>query len=293
MSEQRPPVLMEKPWAAFRLGEAVFRETAFGIVKRLRVLRGWIEAERAAKGLSVKEFRVLDVGCGTGVNVTIPLAEMGYDVVGVDTDGPSIERGRRIAEGLAPVCLRQGRLADAVPEAGFHAVVCSEVLEHLEHPEELLGEIVSRTAPSGLVVVTVPNGYGYFEIESMVSGLLPWLPKLADRLQHGWVRRLGSPELRARHEAEWRPAHYELAWSTLAAAQRHCRRFTPAGLLRMVTGRGLRVVEMRNCTFLAGNALNALIRDWDRLLAWNGEAADRLPHWMCSAWLLAARREEG
>jgi SAM-dependent methyltransferase len=286
-------ILVETPCAGFRLREMLFRETAYGIVRRLRLLRGWIEAERARRNLAPEELRILDVGCGTGVNVTIPLAEMGYRVIGVDTDKPSVERGRRIAEGVVRLDLRCGPLAEAVGEdAVFHVAICSEVFEHLERPEELLGQIVLRLARGGLVIVTVPNGYGYFEFEAFVAKLLPGLPGSADRWQQCWIRRYGSPELRKRQVAEGRPEHYQTAWSTMAPAQSHCRRFTSRSVRRLMGSQRLDIVEMRNCTVLAGNILNAVIRDCDRLLAWNGTLADRLPHWMCSGWLLVARRKE-
>ena len=46
----------------------------------------------------------------------------------------------------------------------FDLIVCSEVLEHLHEPRPLVAAITEKLAPSGLVFVTVPNGFGLREI---------------------------------------------------------------------------------------------------------------------------------
>ena len=52
----------------------------------------------------------------------------------------------------------------------------SEVLEHLHDDEldALLGEVRSRLAPGGRLLVTVPNGYGWFEMEHFFWWRLGW-----------------------------------------------------------------------------------------------------------------------
>lgn len=46
-----------------------------------------------------RDARVLDVGCGTG-RTTAPLADLGYDVVGVDLMEPLVERAREAHPGI-------------------------------------------------------------------------------------------------------------------------------------------------------------------------------------------------
>lgn len=44
----------------------------------------WVEfTEESLQQADMKEAKILDVACGTG-NVTLPLVQKGYDVVGVD-----------------------------------------------------------------------------------------------------------------------------------------------------------------------------------------------------------------
>ena len=81
-------------------GPLIIRETVYGIVKRVEIFVEQIEAYRKRKGIRAQELKVLDVGCGTGVNITIPLANAGYSLMGLDTDSTSIERGPLSSRGF-------------------------------------------------------------------------------------------------------------------------------------------------------------------------------------------------
>ena len=285
-------ILIASPYPALRARGQVFRETVYGIVKRLRFFVERIEAERHRRQLHIKDFRILDVGCGTGINVAIPLAEAGYQVVGLDTDRASIERAKQIA-GDRPnsefinSSLEQGGFIDR-----FHVIICSEVLEHLEQPDSLIREMRSVLSETGLLLVTVPNGYGYFELESWFTERFPVLATSTDRLQHRLVARFGSRELKIRHARESEPEHWQTAWTSLAPDQAHCQRFTARRVRDLFTRQGFKFVAFQNRTFFAGHLLNNAARDWDSFLAWNSRVADKLPNWAVSGWMLALRRDE-
>ena len=116
------------------------------------------------------EQRVVELGCGTGHMITRPLLKMGYDAYGVDLDQQSITFGRERFEqqGLDPDRL-QAMDINALP---FHAdvVIASEVLEHV--PDNQLGTLMQSVqqglTPGGKLLVTVPNGYGWFELEALL-----------------------------------------------------------------------------------------------------------------------------
>jgi 2-polyprenyl-3-methyl-5-hydroxy-6-metoxy-1,4-benzoquinol methylase len=46
----------------------------------------------------------------------------------------------------------------------YQAVICSEVLEHLHHPENLLHTLYQSLTEDGILIVTVPNGKGPREV---------------------------------------------------------------------------------------------------------------------------------
>src|SRR5713101_7776890 len=138
-------------------GTCLVRENVYGSRKRLQ----WVLSHVG------RADEILEVGCGTGYMLCRPLLKLGYRVHGIDLDAGSIEHGRELlrAEGLDPGILTVGPLSAV--SATPNVIIASEVLEHL-HDDELrsfLAEIRARLRPHGTLLVTVPNGYGWFEIE--------------------------------------------------------------------------------------------------------------------------------
>ena len=285
-------ILIQEPYTALHVNDHVFRETTYGIVKRLRFFLNHIESERQQRKLGRGETRILDVGCGTGINVTVPLAITGYSVIGLDIDQASIERARQTANGISNVKFRCSALNELSFSDLFHVVICSEVMEHLEKPDFLVQQMRDVLVEGGLLLITVPNGYGYFGAESFLERCFPQISRMTDNLQKKLVRRFGRATLKLRHASEWKPEHWQLAITSLASNQTHCQRFTLGRLKQFLINQGFEILEFRNRTFLAGNILNNIVRDWDSFLKWNSDVADCLPRWSCSGWMIAARRND-
>lgn len=123
------------------------------------------EAEHLARyGLAARLARgkvVLDAGCGSGVG-TVQLAANGArEVIGVDIDRETIEVGRRTI--LHPnIQLVIGDVTDLqLPSDFFDLVVCFEVLEHVQHPDVVVDELLRVLQPDGTLVISSPNPRGY------------------------------------------------------------------------------------------------------------------------------------
>ena len=96
--------------------------------------------------------RVLDVACGAGL-VTVPLAEAGYEVEGVDLSPGSIEQARaRLADGVSASFRVGDAYALDAADASFDAVLLLDMLEHVERPEAVLREAARVVRPGGAVV---------------------------------------------------------------------------------------------------------------------------------------------
>lgn len=95
---------------------------------------------------------VLDFGAGTGELLARLLDTRRYSrLAGVDL----YERPDWLPEDVA---WWRHDLNDPMPAAGqFDAVVCSEVVEHLENPRQVFRSLASLVAPGGLLIVTTPN----------------------------------------------------------------------------------------------------------------------------------------
>ena len=96
--------------------------------------------------------RVLDLGCSSGL-LAQRLREMGHHVTGVDVN--QIEGvGDRTDEFI------RSDLNDGIPPevgSGFDIVLAADVLEHVQNPAALLSQMREVLAPSGTVVLCVPN----------------------------------------------------------------------------------------------------------------------------------------
>lgn len=217
--------------------------------------------------------RIIELGCGTGWMLTLPLLRAGYDVTGVDRDAASIDYGRQLATrmGLDASRLYRGDLGELAD--GSDVIIASEVLEHLDDAQlgDVLAEIHRTLRPGGLLLVTVPNGYGWYEFEAFV-----W-----NRLGLGWLlakTRLERTLMRVKVWLTGRPEEQfvEPHPSSLDTSP-HLQRFTLRSLQRTVDSAGFRVLDKTGSGVFAGQLSNLLFTGYDRLTAVNAALADRWP----------------
>ena len=106
-----------------------------------------------------KGARILDVGCGNGV-ISRHLGRMGFNVLGIDVSEKTIEKAR--AATALPNVQFMTKSAEELVASGetYNAVICSEVLEHLNDPGALIEVLYQTLAEGGKLIVTVPNGRG-------------------------------------------------------------------------------------------------------------------------------------
>jgi len=104
---------------------------------------------------------VLDAGCGTG-RTALALAETGFPTVGIDPSQRVIElcNALPLRPGTAPLRFEVGDATQPIPDvhrSAYEAVVCSEVLEHVEQPDKVVEYCRAALRPGGLLVLTVPH----------------------------------------------------------------------------------------------------------------------------------------
>ncbi|ASZ13142.1 methyltransferase domain-containing protein [Chitinophaga pendula] len=125
-------------------------------IKRLRFIADSLQELPASS-------QVLDVGCGNGV-ISRYLGQLGYNVLGIDVSAKTIETAN--ARNQLPNVRFETISAEALTAQGqrYDAVICSEVLEHLQEPEQLLRTLYTSLKDQGILIVTVPNGQGPREL---------------------------------------------------------------------------------------------------------------------------------
>ncbi len=264
---------MAEPARDAALTEArLVRETVYGSRKRLAwVLRHVTRADA-----------ILEIGCGTGYMLCRPLARLGYRVEGIDLDAKSIEHGQELlrAEGLDPAILACRPLSASPAKPSV--VIASEVLEHLHEAEldALFGEIRVRLDPVGRLLVTVPNGYGWFEIEQF----LWWKLRIGQLLFRSGFCHLVE-KIKTRHLG---PEAIEAGPPSTLSGSPHVQRFTLSSITRRLRRAGFEVEDARGSVACSGPFSNLFCAGLEPLLAANGRWGDRLGR-LASGFFLACR----
>jgi SAM-dependent methyltransferase len=100
-----------------------------------------------------RDTLIIDVGCGPGANIAAFAA--GYHCIGIDTSTEAIEIARErypMVEFVNGVCPRD--LGNAPEAAALFMIM--DVLEHIEHPREMVESLVARASKGAYFLVTVP-----------------------------------------------------------------------------------------------------------------------------------------
>ncbi|MGO9127635.1 MAG: methyltransferase domain-containing protein [Terriglobales bacterium] len=250
-------------------------ENLWGYAKRLRFVHQRILD--AFPGKDPRALRVLDVGCGNGSQLALPLAECGYQVTGMDPDPASVERAAELAKGRPNAEFLCMRLDGLAPEACFDVVILSEVLEHVHEPARLLAEGAAHLTEDGIVMVTVPNGYGEFEIDGWIFrtwGLHRLVDGLKSVVRNGRGARIDHPEIAA----------------TENHACGHVQFFTYRRLRKMFDECELQVFREGRGSFLCGPMVCHSLARSRKFIEWNSRITERLPMRLASAWYFALRR---
>jgi 2-polyprenyl-3-methyl-5-hydroxy-6-metoxy-1,4-benzoquinol methylase len=139
-----------------------------------------------------RRLRILDIGCGTGLNAH-HLAAQGHSVVGLDLSPVAIEQFR--AKGFEGIVCD---VADGVPlmDGSFDLVFTSEVIEHVADTAMFLSEAHRLLKDDGVLILTTPNST-FWPIR--ILSLLGYAP--SDYEHPGHVRFFSRKTLRAAIES--------------------------------------------------------------------------------------------
>src|ERR1700730_14512278 len=111
---------------------------------------------------------VLDLGASTGALGRYLRDDKRCIVDGVELDPGAAASARPHYRKILELNLETARLQDHFPAAGYAAIVCADVLEHLRDPGVVLDQLPMLLADGGRLLISIPN-VGYAGI---VAGLL-------------------------------------------------------------------------------------------------------------------------
>ncbi len=219
---------------------------------------------------------ILDIGCGNGI-ITRGVGILGYQVLGIDVSEKTIDKA--IAENNLPnVYFKSVGAGELQPEPlKYDAVICSEVLEHLHHPEMLLQVIHQSLKEQGILIVTVPNGIGPREL---------FVTRPVQRLQrsNGWLWRLIS---RIKSSMGYTGVTVQSSADDLS----HIQCFTQKSLARLAAASGFEIEMIKPSNFIEQVfPFSLLTRRSPILQKFDSRTADILPLGLSSGFMSVWRK---
>lgn len=263
--------------ATSELREQNIEENPWGYAKRLRYIRQAIVGE--FPNVPRASVRILDVGCGNGSFVAIPLARSGFQVVGIDVHQESIDHARILAE-KTPTANFLVRDVTDLQHAPFDVIILSEVLEHVREPKSLLLDSLRHLKRNGIMIVTTPNGYGGFELDSWVYRHLR-LEKVVDLIKT--ITRRGS-----RYPATSQTTEALGATDNLDSG--HVQFFRRSVLRRLFADCSLTIAGESAGAFLCGPLVCHTLGRSRWFIDWNVRVSNKLPLVLSSSWYFTLRR---
>lgn len=111
------------------------------------------------------QMKILDVGCGHMLFCFF--ADKRWTVVGLDNDKNRIKKANAIKRKNTYFYnddIENEKSFFYIDKHQFDIVLCLDVLEHLNHPERALKNIYKRLDDDGILIVSNPNKYSFWNV---------------------------------------------------------------------------------------------------------------------------------
>jgi SAM-dependent methyltransferase len=239
-------------------------EDIFGNAKKIRFILPLIARLREKLG---RDVLILDFGCGNALGVGQYLIGEGIDYLGVDFHEPSLSFAREHFGGP-----KAEFRTDVPKDRVFDVIIYADVIEHVHDPLGLVKAYAHQLAPDGVMIWSIPNGYGPCEIEKKIDKRLRLYQAL--RFVKHAMRRLTERSMTMPASA---PYNNDSG---------HVQFFTLGALRRLAATTGFKIVQVAHGGFVGADLTGNTIFTSRRFIEWNIRVADRLPSWMVSNWYL-------
>jgi len=219
--------------------------------------------------------KILAFGCGNGI-ISRSIGAQGYEVTGIDSSEKTIEAA--IASNTLPnVNFMVVPAGEFTPEPGkYSAIICSEVLEHLDRPAELVVRLHKSLRDDGMLIVTVPNGRGPREL--LVTRPVQFISRnnVASKAVNGFKKLLGYKGTTVQSSAD------DLT---------HIQFFTYTKLRRLAMANNFRIQKLKKSNFIEQVfPVSFLFRHSTILQKIDCKIADILPKGFASGFMMVWKK---
>ncbi len=220
---------------------------------------------------------VLDVGCGNGV-ISRSLGEQGFTVKGIDVSEKAIAKAKAL--NTFPNVRFEVTSAEQLVANGhrYYAIICSEVLEHLNDPGRLLRVLHESLEQEGILIVTVPNGKGPRE-------MLVTRPIISLQQKNNWVWKLVK-KIKSAFGYKGTTAQSDADDLT------HIQFFTKSSLEKLANANRFSIIQFGKTNFIEDVfPFSFFSRKIKVLQKWDCAIAERLPYQLTGGFVTVWKKQ--
>lgn len=280
------------------MNDGLFKENVYGYKKRLLFVLDALKQYQTLIEREAGMIRVLDIGCGTGSYLTSPIARSGYKIVGLDSDDQSIAVAKRNTLGTVAEFF-VGNIGEYQGREPFDVIILAEVIEHISCPETFMRECIARLSSRGWIIITIPNGYGWFEVDNwfwrfagvgkayrLAISFTDWCLCGIARISRYFRTLFNLPR------KDLAPVNRsKIVVGTLNEDSAHVQHFRVASLKNLFKKVDVRVVNWRSSVPVAGKIANFLFGWSDALIRFNAFLGNFVPRPLASGWYIILEKE--
>ncbi len=259
----------------------MLRDTSYALVRRLNFIESALREYSNQRGIS--KIIIADIGCGTGELLTLPLSLKLGNTASIYAYEPEAESYAHLCQQIEDLGIDNIypiQQIELLQIRTYDAIIVSEVIEHVQDPIGFLKNFRKLLKKLGVMIITTPNGYGIFEIETLLFnsldliGVIPFLRSVKRR----FTRSLAIPI---------KPAHAD----TLAISP-HINFFTLGELYLVLREVGLTLIKIEGRNLAAGPFSDRIIDKSNYLIELNSRLGKTLPLVLVADWMLIAENKE-
>ena len=121
--------------------------------------------KKKLQDLNNEKLNILDVGCGQG-RLSIPLAEMGHTVEGIDLSSNAIHLAKKYAseKNLTNIFFNVRDIAEPFHDyksEKYDCILCTEVIYMIKNYDEVLDELYRMVKKDGIIFIAFRDKYFY------------------------------------------------------------------------------------------------------------------------------------
>lgn len=239
------------------------QENIYAHTKKLKFLIKNIDEFIKTKN---RKINILDFGCGNGAAISQYLIRDEVNLYGVDIHDESIEFANKNFGKANAVFLKE------IPKGIlFDIIVYADVLEHLESPAKFLIQHYELLKEDGIILGSIPNGYGPFEIEKKITtilgleALVQYLIRLKRKIKNS--------------SAEQIPYNFESG---------HVNFFTLKKFKKLLENCGFKLTNLDKGGFIGAPFSDRILGKFNFFIHYNIKLGEILPYWLVSTWYFKA-----